>query len=227
MKLDLESFDSVRNFVVKLEELFPNEPLDILINNAGSMIHSRKVTGDGYEAMLQTNCLSTFLLTVLLIPKLKAASSPRIVSVSSSTSRLHTDILFDDLLALKRYNIFYTYSHSKFALNVLMIELSKRLEGIISINLCHPGAIKTKITRHLHPVIQTAHILLLGCFFKAPVHGAQTAIHLAVHPTIDRVTGNFFEHCQVSSAPIINEPAIKFFELAEKAVDVNVSDYLK
>ena len=84
-ELDLSSLDSVRNFGQQI--LAKNMPINVLINNAGIMFGPRRESKDGFELQLATNHLGHFLLTHLLLPKLREAGtkelSARVVNVSS------------------------------------------------------------------------------------------------------------------------------------------------
>lgn len=80
-KLDLSSFESVRKFAAEFNK--EEERLDILVNNAGLITLNYELTEDGFENTIQVNYLSQFLLTLLLLKKLKSSSPSRVVNVSS------------------------------------------------------------------------------------------------------------------------------------------------
>lgn len=80
-QLDLASLQSIRDFVLK--KLAVEEKIDILINNAGVLAVEKQETEEGYELNVGVNFVGTFYLTLLLIEKLKAATAPRVVIVSS------------------------------------------------------------------------------------------------------------------------------------------------
>ena len=70
LPLDLASFQSVREFVQKLDEFRSGKPVDRLICNAAVYQPSlpyAKFTEDGIEQQMQINYLSHFLLTSLLV----------------------------------------------------------------------------------------------------------------------------------------------------------------
>ncbi|KAG9345319.1 hypothetical protein JZ751_009865 [Albula glossodonta] len=180
--LDLASLYSVRQFAK--EYLVTEERLDILINNAGVMMCPKWLTEDGYETQLAVNHLGHFLLTNLLLPKLKLSSPSRVVNVSSIAHR-GGKIHFDDLCFDKMpYNSLVSYRQSKLANVLFSRELAHRLRGtgVTSYSL-HPGVIRTELSRHVEtwfPMLKallTAPSILL---MKTPWEGAQTSIYCAV-----------------------------------------------
>lgn len=80
-ELDLTSFKSVRQW--SNEILNKESKINLLINNAGVMMCPKEITEDGNELQFQTNHLSHFLLTMLLLPKIIKSTPARIVNVSS------------------------------------------------------------------------------------------------------------------------------------------------
>ena len=137
--VDLSSFESVKAFAKHVNET--EGRLDILVNNAGLGGSGHSTTADGYEMIMQVNYLSHFLLTLLLMDKLKKSAPSRIVNVSSVAStmkdvnlQLNKDYFIElHSRALKRY------CESKLAQVVFTKELSQRLEGqgIIIISIYH------------------------------------------------------------------------------------------
>ena len=127
--VDLASFESVRAFAKVINET--EERLDILVNNAG-LTGSYRVTEDGYESIFQVNYISHFLLTLLLMEKLKKSAPSRIVNVSSIMHETrYADLQLDDFTLSKEKfgKVKSRYAQSKLAQVVFTRELSKRLEG--------------------------------------------------------------------------------------------------
>ena len=130
-KLDLASFQSVRDFAEEIGR--DEERVDILINNAG-YLGPYLSTVDGFENTMQVNYLSQFLLTHLLLDKLKASAPSRIINVSSLMhTRVKSQIDVDKVFSEKKenYEAFKTYSVSKLCQVFFTKELSERLTGII------------------------------------------------------------------------------------------------
>ena len=148
-RLDLASLESVRQFA---SEILEEEPtIDILINNAGVMACPYSKTEDGFEMQFGVNHLAHFLLTNLLLDRLKKAPTARIVTVSSIAYRLVRRINFDDLNSEKSYSPLVAYGQSKLANILFTRSLAKRLAGTSVIANClHPGVItKTELYRYL------------------------------------------------------------------------------
>lgn len=146
MQLDLSKLGSVRAFASAF--LARGVPLDLLINNAGVMALPLTKTEDGFEAQFATNHLGHFALSLLLLPALEKASSPRIVTVSSLT-HWKGKIPWDDLNGDTHYSPSGAYANSKFANVAFGVELDRRLKraGMRTISVvCHPGMSATQIT---------------------------------------------------------------------------------
>jgi len=145
--LDLASLDSVRTFAARTNG---EAKLDLLVNNAGVMaIPKRQVTQDGFEMQFGTNYLGPFALTMLLLPALQRAASPRVTTVSSGAANMGLKkINFDDLQWEKSYGPWKAYCQSKLADLLLMLELRRRCDaaGIpLLSNAAHPGYARTNL----------------------------------------------------------------------------------
>ncbi|PSN43384.1 hypothetical protein C0J52_17973 [Blattella germanica] len=124
-ELDLASLQSIHKFIKALEF----KTIDILINNAGIAFHPFKKTSDGFEMHLVSNYLGHFLLTHLLLPKLKASSKARIINMSAH-SHLSADINLDDLNRESNYTPREAFAQSKLALLLMTHHMAKILKGI-------------------------------------------------------------------------------------------------
>jgi NAD(P)-dependent dehydrogenase (short-subunit alcohol dehydrogenase family) len=144
--LDLSSLTSVAALGEQLNA--DGRPIDILINNAGVMTPpERDTTADGFELQFGSNHLGHFALTAHLLPLLRAAQSPRVVSLSSLAAR-QGRIHFDDPQFEKTYTPMQAYGQSKLAVLMFARELDRRSNaagwGILS-NAAHPGLTKTNL----------------------------------------------------------------------------------
>ena len=144
MQLDLANLDSVKDFVRRF--LNTEQRLDILINNAGLFVTKQSVTRDGFETTFQSNHLGPFLLTNLLLDKLKESNYSRIINVSSvGHKRANLDL--NDLNFQKRkFNGFQAYFDSKLANILFSRELTKKLKSErVEVFSLHPGLVNTDI----------------------------------------------------------------------------------
>ena len=144
--LDLGSLASIEAFAKRLAD--DAQCLDILINNAGVMMPpSRQQTADGFELQFGTNYLGHFALTGRLLPLLRSATAPRVVSVASQAYR-SGKIEFDNLQSERSYNGFKAYAQSKLAQVMFALQLQRRCDkagwSLIS-NAAHPGWAKTEL----------------------------------------------------------------------------------
>ncbi|XP_036688559.1 retinol dehydrogenase 13 isoform X1 [Balaenoptera musculus] len=148
--LDLASLKSIREFAAKIIE--EEERVHILINNAAVMRCPHWTTEDGFEMQLGVNYLGHFLLTNLLLDKLKASAPSRIINLSS-LAHVAGHIDFEDLNWEKRkYDTKAAYCQSKLAVVLFTKELSRRLQGAcgtgVTVNALHPGVARTELGRH-------------------------------------------------------------------------------
>jgi len=189
MTADLSSLASVRKLAANF--LQTNEPLHVLVNDAGVILGKRSVTMDGFETTFQVNYLSHFLLTGLLLGSLKASAPSRIINVSSDAhTGGHMD--FDDLQEEKRYSALRSYSQSKLAQILFTFELAKRLRDVgVTVNAVHPGAVASNWGTHsvgLFSIgVKLAHPFMIG-----PEKGADTVVYLASSSEVSGVTGKYF-----------------------------------
>ena len=146
-KLDLASLASVRQF--SKEILQEEEHIDVLINNAGVMYPPYTLTEDGFELQFGVNHLGHFLLTNLLLDRIKQSTPSRIVTLSSIR---HTSgyLDFEDMMWSKEYDRIAAYGRSKLANIMFTRELAKQLEGTgVTTYSLHPGSVNTELARHL------------------------------------------------------------------------------
>jgi NAD(P)-dependent dehydrogenase (short-subunit alcohol dehydrogenase family) len=180
----------VRRLAVAILDAYPR--LDVLVNNVGGFWAHRHLTADGLERTFALNHLAPFLLTNLLLDRLKASAPARVVTVSSGAQAMG-QIAFDDLHGVRHYLGQRAYNQSKLANIMFTNELARRLEGAgVTANSLHPGVVRTNFGAEdqawFFAVMSRALLLLL----KTPAQGAQTSIYLASSPNLDGVTGQYF-----------------------------------
>ena len=182
-----------------------NGPLHILVNNAGIMaIPERTLTPDGQELHFATNHLGHFRLAVGLHDALAAAAGARIVSVSSA-GNLVSPVNFDDLnYSFIPYDPIGAYGQSKTANALFAVGVGQRwADDGITANALMPGAINTRLMRHMDPAWFEDQEDNIPMQTKTPEQGAATSVLLAASPLLDRVTGRYFE--DVNEAKTVTE----------------------
>ncbi|GAM27083.1 hypothetical protein SAMD00019534_102580, partial [Acytostelium subglobosum LB1] len=209
MKLDLNSLDSVREFVQNFKNM--NLPLNYLINNAGKYGGPYELTEDGFESQFGVNHLGPFLLTNLLLSTLEASDNPRIVIL---TSRLHFHAKLDlDRLSVdpKDYGAKSAYSQSKLCNMLFTNELQRRLDAKgskIVVNAMHPGLVLTNIL-HSYPFLNKYVIPLFSFMFTKVTVSAEVseALALGTAPHLQGVKGKFFNIKEEQpSSPFSRDP---------------------
>ena len=197
VEFDLASLASVRQGAAQILDRWPR--LDVLVNNAGLILTDRIETVDGLEATFQINHLGHFLLTQLLLDRIKASAPARIVNVSSTAHNgAPRGLDFDDLQSTQRYRGMSVYSRSKLANIYFTSELARRLEGSgVTVNCLHPGTVNTGYGKDG----DAKGIIGFGVKFIAPFiltaeKGARTSVYLASSPEVEGVTGRYFIKCK-------------------------------
>jgi NAD(P)-dependent dehydrogenase (short-subunit alcohol dehydrogenase family) len=166
--------------------------IDVLINNAGGYWHTRHVTADGLERTFAVNHLAPFLLTNLLLERLRQSAPARVVTVASQAQSMGR-IDFDDLQGEHSYSGARAYNQSKLANLLFTYELARRLEGgSVTANALHPGLVSTSFGADDPAPVQRLLVPFLRPFMKTPTRGAATSVHLASAPDLDQVTGRYF-----------------------------------
>ncbi|KAJ8342105.1 hypothetical protein SKAU_G00320330 [Synaphobranchus kaupii] len=200
MQLDLASLKSVRSFA---ETFLKTEPrLDLLINNAGIFMNGR--TEDGLGMMFGVNHLGHFLLTNLLLERLKESGASRVVNISSK-AYLFGSVDFSCLSAHKElglgessFHLLKIYSHSKLCNVLFTRELAKRLQGTsVTCYSLHPGAIKTEIGRYSSIMMTILMEPIKLLFFLDVEAGSQTTLHCALQEGLEHYSGRYFSNCAV------------------------------
>jgi len=194
---DLSDMASVRRGAEEILDVAPR--LDVLVNNAGIVLSERRVTVDGYEATFATNHLGPFLLTNLLLDRIRASAPARVVTVASTAhSAARRGVPFDDLQSERRYRSMRVYGESKLANILFANELARRLEGTgVTSNSLHPGTVRTGYARNGDAKGFLAFgVTVAGPLFLSPAKGAATSVYLASSPEVADVTGRYFVKCK-------------------------------
>ena len=219
---DLANMASVREGAKAI--LSKCDRIDVLINNAGVVLSDRRVTIDQYETQFATNHLGPFLLTELLLDRIKQSAPARIVNVASTAHKgARGGLDFDDLQSTKHYSAMLVYSRTKLANIYFTTELARRLQGTgVTVNCLHPGTVATGYGRDG----DTSGVLAFGVklikpFVLSAEKGAQTSIYLASSPEVEGITGKYFVKCRpVSPSKTAgdSDAARRLWEMSEELV---------
>ena len=144
--LDLASLRSVGEFAERWRAA--GRGIDLLVNNAGVMAPPRRrESEDGFELQFATNYLGHFALTARLLPLLRRRDTPRVVQLASVAARRGA-IAFDDLQAVRGYQLMRAYAATKLAMLIFALELQRRSDaggwGLTSL-AAHPGWARTEL----------------------------------------------------------------------------------
>jgi retinol dehydrogenase-12 len=194
---DLASLDGVRRLAAEFAE--KHDRLDVLLNNAGLIVPTRRTTVDGFEETFGVNHLASFVLTNELTALLKATAakegSARVVNVSSEAHR-RGKMHWDDLELRSGYGAMKAYSQSKLANVLFTSELARRLEGTkVTANCLHPGVIASGFGQTYKGAFSFL-VKLAKPFLGTPEEGARTSVYLALSPEVEGVTGKYFSKCK-------------------------------
>ncbi len=201
--LDLGDLESVRTCAH--EFLRRGAPLHGLINNAG-LAGRRGMTKSGFEVAFGTNYVGPFLLTGLLLDRLRESAPARIVNVSSIGHYRAPGI---DYAAVRRPTKSFTgmpeYCVSKLANVVHAQELARRLDasGVTTYSL-HPGAVATDVWRRVPWPVRP----LLKRRMLSPAEGARTSLYCATSPDVAGETGYYYDDCARKEPSAVATPAL-------------------
>lgn len=177
--VDLASQRSIHSAVAEFAA--KHSHLDVLVNNAGTVLPSRQESPDGIELTFATNVLAYHLLTKLLLDLLKKSQAARIVNVASAMA-VGLD-LSDVEFKRRAYTPSAAYAQSKQANRMLTWAWAKRLEDSnVTANAMTPGAVDTPLLHALAPKYPG----------RSTAKGADTAIWLATSDEIAAINGRYW-----------------------------------
>jgi NAD(P)-dependent dehydrogenase (short-subunit alcohol dehydrogenase family) len=166
---DLSSLASVRKAAADLNARFPR--IDALVHSAAVFLHDRKVTAEQNEVMFATNHLGPFLLTNLLLHRLRASAPARVVVVSAPST---TELDFGDLQGDKKWGALSQFGRTKMANLLFAYGLARRETATqVTSNVLYPG--------------------LSGMMSKSPEGAGNALAWLTVHPSLATTSGQFFK----------------------------------
>jgi retinol dehydrogenase-14 len=195
---DLSAQSEVRRLAGEVLQHLPR--IDVLVNNVGGYWNTRHVTADGLERTFALNHLAPFLLTSLLLDRLKQSDSARVVTVSSN-AHAQGRIDFDDLQGERSYSGSTAYDQSKLANVLFTYELAKLLSGTgVTANALHPGVVRTSFGADDPGRTQRVLVPFVKPFMKSPLQGAATSIHLASSPGLVESSGQFYANSKTKKS---------------------------
>jgi NAD(P)-dependent dehydrogenase (short-subunit alcohol dehydrogenase family) len=175
-------------------ELAREPQIDVLVNNAGALFNKRTETADGLEMTFALNHMAYFVITNMLLGKLKPGA--RIVTVASNAHR-GARLDFDDLQSRRGYAGFPVYSRSKLCNILFNRELARRLAGSgVTANALHPGFVATRFGNDSGGIVRAVLKVAKPIGAISPEEGARTIIYLASSPDVAAVSGEYFYECK-------------------------------
>jgi len=191
---DLSSQGAIRALAAEIGAQAPE--LEILLNNAGGIFLERRVSDDGIEMTFALDHLNYFLLTHLLLDRLKAAPRARIVNVASAAHR-GARLDFDDLQGERSYSAWSAYGRAKLANIMFTYALARRLEGSsVTANCLHPGFVASNFGGDAGGLMGFAFGLAKRVGALRVADGAKTPVHLCASPDVEGVSGRYFDRCR-------------------------------
>ena len=222
---ELASQTAIRRLAAEALEHYPS--IQVLINNAGAVYASRRLSEDGIEVTWAVNHLAPFLLTTLLLERLTASAPVRIITTSSDAHR-NARIPFDDLNAEKSYGGrgLRRYGQTKLANILFTGELARRVAGTnVTANCFHPGVVATGFNRN-NGALMRLGMSLISPFARGPEKGAETLVWLADSEEAGAYSGAyFFDKRQVppSAAAQDGDAARRLWQVSEEQTHASVA----
>lgn len=188
---DLSSQAQARRLAAQVLDRYPK--LDVLVNNAGAMFTSRQLSVDGIEMTWALNHLAPFLLTSLLLDRLKNSAPARVITTASAAHQ-GASIPFDDLNAERSYRGFSRYGETKLANILFTAELARRLEGMgVGAACFHPGLVATNFNSN-NGLLNRLGMLMLRPVSRSVETGAETLVWLVAAERI--ASGGYYYDMQ-------------------------------
>jgi NAD(P)-dependent dehydrogenase (short-subunit alcohol dehydrogenase family) len=182
----MASLHSVRSAVDAI--LATESGLDVLVDNAGAIYPTRRMSEDGIEATLALMAVGPFALEAGLLPLLKSTPGSRVIAVTSGgmyTQRLPVD---DLQYASGTYDGPKAYARAKRAQVSLMREWARRTRGQVAFTAMHPGWADTPGLAASLP----GFYRVMGPLLRTPEQGIDTILWLATHPDPGAISGHLF-----------------------------------
>lgn len=218
---DLTSLEQVRTLARSVLDASPR--LDLLVNNAGCLRSARTLTEDGFEETWQVNYLAPFLLTRLLLSRMRAHPPSRVVNVSSEVHRqAHGE--WRASLSPSHFSPLHAYAESKLALLLFTVEFARRVPPqLVTANAVHPGVVHTRLGAGESGVVPWFFRKTLDAVGMSPEEGAQTTLFASTSRLLEGLSGKYLAHSRLTSpSEAALDPLLghQLWELSEKLVGV-------
>ena len=217
---DLSRQAEIIRLAEEIKDRYPR--LDVLINNAAVLMRTRTLTQDGIETMFAVNHLAYFMLTILLLDRMKTTGRARIINVSSNAHRFAKPLDFDDLQGEKRFSTLRAYALSKLENVYFTYSLAGRLSKTqVTVNAMHPGVIRSELNRNMPQLA----VWIFNRFTRPPAEGAATPLYLATSPDVEGVNGKYFDAChEKETSPVSHdrEAAERLWSLSERLTGLSL-----
>ena len=219
IQVDVSDLTSVRHAAAAF--LATKQPIDVLVNNAG-IAGTRRLSKDGFDLTYATNHIGPFLLTHLLLPRLRESPQGRVVNVASNAHFIAKEMNWAGLerRTEPKRSGFKDYGQTKL-MNVLHAkELARRLSGTrVTTYSLHPGAVASNIWRGVPQPFQW----LLKLFMLSNQQGAETPLYCATAPELATATGRYYyKSREAKTSPLAGDAALAR-ELWEKTAAITAS----
>jgi NAD(P)-dependent dehydrogenase (short-subunit alcohol dehydrogenase family) len=215
---DLSALADIRRLAGEFTDRYSQ--LHVLVNNVGGMFLNGQTTTDGIEMTLALNHLGPYLLTRLLLGRLKASAPARVVNVASIA---HVGARLD--CSNLRFGGWSGYKRSKLAHILFTYELARRLEGSgVTANALHPGLVASQFGMNNKGLFRWVKPLV-DCFAISNEQGARTSVYLACSAEVEGVTGRYFVACaprRSSRASYDRSTALQLWEISARMTGLPV-----
>ena len=237
MACDLADLSSIRQFAEAFQKEY--DRLDALCCNAGLVVMGNKAqyTKDGFEMSIGVSYFGHFLLTELLLDRLKESAPSRMVILSSvvhaGSPKSRYQVHMDDLnWKNRKYSAFTAYSEAKVATNLYALELADRLKGTnVSTASVHPGWARSNFggSGFMMKVIRVIMLPFRSSITNSNEESAQTSLHCLLSDDAPNHSGAYFsqhsvlyrdKECKAGGWPMESpNPYAKDLNLARKLVE--------
>jgi len=188
---DLSRLDEVRRLAGTLLDRYPE--IHVLVNNAGQYHTKRTLSPDGFELVFAINYLAVFLLTLLLLDRIRASAPARIINVSSAGHKFGGLDLNDLNWEKRPYRGLKGYGAAKTAGILFTRELADRLHGTgVTVLAPHPGEVFSNIGLNNGPIYRTFRKLVIDRLLKPTDTAGAALYYLAASPEVDGLSGRYF-----------------------------------